>query len=113
MQCLEQNGSLSPFTRDTFGIAVKATYAEIGDKPYMIFKNPKTDTGNFKKSQRGLCRVFYNDSGEIIYEDGFDKNTLPYEKENLLECVFKDGKMIREFTLSEIRNRLHGENGGF
>ncbi len=113
MQCLEQNGSLSPFTRDTFGIAVKATYAEIGDKPYMIFKNPKTDTGNFKKSQRGLCRVFYNDDGEIIYEDGFDKNTFPYEKENLLECVFKDGKMIREFTLNEIRNRLHGENGGF
>ena len=54
MECLQKDGKFSPFTRDTFGIAVKATYGEMGDKPLMIFKNPKTDTGNFKKSQRGM-----------------------------------------------------------
>lgn len=113
MQCLEEGNKLNPFTRDTFGIAVKATYTEIGDKPYMIFKNPRTDTGNFKKSQIGLCRVFYNDNGEIIYEDGFNKDTFPYGKENLLECVYKDGKLVKEFRLAEIRDRLHKETGGF
>lgn len=113
MQCLEQDGALNPYTRDTFGIAVKATYAEIGDKTYMIFKNPKTDTGNFKKSQRGLCRVFHDENGDIIYEDGFDKDTFPYEKENLLESVFKNGQLLKEYSLAEIRNRLHAETGGF
>lgn len=113
MQCLEENDILNPFTRDTFGIAVKATYAEMGDKAFMIFKNPKTDTGNFKKSQRGLCRVFHDETGELTYEDGFDKYSFPYEKENLLECVFKDGKMIKDYHLAEIRNRLHAASGGF
>lgn len=108
MQCLEKDGLLKPFTRDTFGIAVKATYGEIGEKPFMIFKNPKTDTGNFKKSQRGLCLVYKNGAGEITYQDGYDKNTFPKEQENLLECIFKDGKMVKEYSLGEIRARLHG-----
>ncbi len=108
MQCLEEGTELKPYTRDTFGIAVKATYGEMGDKPLMIFKNPKTDSGNFKKSQRGMCRVFHGADGQITYEDGLDKNTFPQEKENLLQSVFKDGKMTKEFTLTEIRNTLHG-----
>lgn len=108
MQCLEQGEEQKPFTRDTFGIAVKATYAEMQDKPLMIFKNPKTDDGHFKKSQRGLCRVFKDAQGRITYEDGLDKYTFPQEKENLLQSVFKDGKMTKEFTLQEVRTILHG-----
>lgn len=108
MQCSEDNDGLNPYTRDTFGIAVKATYGEIGDRPLMIFKDPKTDTGNFKKSQRGLCRVFTNEENKFIYEDGFDKATFPHEKENLLKTVFVNGKMVKEYTLKEVRNNLHG-----
>ena len=111
MQCLEQGGELKPFTRDTFGIAVKATYGELGDRMLPIFKNPKTDTGNFKKSQRGLCRVYHDENGVIVYEDGFDGSNFPTEKENLLVEVFKNGKMTREYSLHEIRDRLH--NGNF
>ena len=111
MQCLEQDGWLNPYTRDTFGIAVKATYGEIDGEPLMIFKNPKTDTGHFKKSQRGICRVFKDNLGEITYEDGFDKNTFPADQQNLLEAVFRDGKMTKEYTLNDVRERLHG--GGF
>lgn len=107
MECLQKDGKFSPFTRDTFGIAVKATYGEMGDKPLMIFKNPKTDTGNFKKSQRGMCRVFHDENGVITYEDGLDKYTFDYNKENMLTTVFKDSNMIKEYTLSEIRERLH------
>ena len=107
MECLQKDGKFNPFTRDTFGIAVKATYGEMGDKPLMIFKNPKTDTGNFKKSQRGLCRVFHDKNNNITYEDGLDKNTFDENKENMLISVFKNGKMVKEYTLSEIRDRLH------
>lgn len=110
MQCLEEKQEFKPYTRDTFGIAVKATYGEIGKKPLLIFKNPKTDDAHFKKSQRGLCRVFYNEQGEITYQDGFDVHNFPTLEENLLQTVFKDGKLIKQFTLHEIRNTLHGGN---
>lgn len=108
MQCLEQDGWFNPFTRDTFGIAVKATYGEINGEPLMIYKNPKTDTDHFKKSQHGICRVFKKNFGEIAYEDGYDKNTFPDDQENILEVVFRDGKMVKEYSLRDIRNRLHG-----
>lgn len=107
MECLQKDGKFNPFTRDTFGIAVKATYGEMGDKPLMIFKNPKTDTGNFKKSQKGLCRVFHDKNNNITYEDGLDRNTFDENKENMLISVFKNGKMVKEYTLNEIRDRLH------
>ena len=101
-------GSLAPFTRDTYGIAVKATYAEDQDgKPIFIFKDPKTDTGCFKKSQKGCCSVVW-DGQNYSYTDGHtfsERNEDPY---NQLKPVFKDGVLLKDQTLSEIRNRLHG-----
>jgi len=109
MQCLEEEGKLNPYTRDTYGIAIKATYCEIDGKPVQIFKDPKTDTGNFKKSQRGMCVVYYNESGAIEFKDGYDTKTIKsFKGENLLRTVFSDGKIVREQSLQEIRDRLHG-----
>lgn len=106
---IERKTELLPFTRDTFGIAVKATYAEDKDSnPIMIFKNPKTDTGHFKKSQRGCCRVFKTDTG-YSYEDGF--NWAESQKDNELVTVFKDSEFVNRYALTEIRDTLH--NGSF
>ncbi|MDY2729090.1 MAG: nicotinate phosphoribosyltransferase, partial [Clostridium sp.] len=58
-------------------------------------------------SQRGMCRVFHDKNGVITYEDGLDRNTINYNKENMLITVFKDSSMVKEYTLSEIRERLH------
>lgn len=167
-QCAEDdNGRLLPFTRDTYGIAVKATWckgterepiysgrglmggalndrllgkrvlvydvdcniigrAVVEKDRYLVeefvkedeiktfeverqlFKNPKTDTGKFKKSQKGLIWVTEID-GEIVAYDGFTTETLP--DNNLLQPIFRDGKMLKETTLAEIRERLH--NGDF
>lgn len=95
----------APYTRDTFGIAVKATYAEDAEgNPIMIFKNPKTDSGRFKKSQRGCCRVFKTDSG-YGYEDGL--TWAESQANNELLPVFRDGKFVKEYTLEEVRHNLH------
>lgn len=119
MQCLEhweanpldnsglvQSVQYAPFTRDTFGIAVKATYAkDIDGKSIMIFKNPKTDSGHFKKSQRGCCRVS-KDGDEYTYEDGLTWEEA--QDNNELKTVFKNGKLLKVYTLDEVRQNLHG-----
>ena len=72
MQCIQEDGVLKPFTRDTFSSCIKATYCEIGNVPTPIFKNPKE--GGFKKSQKGCCIVTKDESGltsrEGIYAGG-------------------------------------------
>jgi nicotinamide phosphoribosyltransferase len=114
-QCIEEDGELKPFTRDTFSSCIKATYCEINDAPMPIFKNPKD--GGFKKSQRGCCVVFEHDSCEVLpgqysaelgYVDGYTWDEACVDPRNLLETVFKDGEIIKEYTLQDIRNRLHG-----
>ncbi len=103
-QCVEENGVLKPFTRDTFSSCIKATYCEIDGKPYPIYKAPKE--GGFKKSQKGCC-IVYEEDGELRYRDG-----LSWEEasagDSLLQTVFRDGVLTKEQSLREIRNRLHG-----
>ncbi|MBE6861659.1 MAG: nicotinate phosphoribosyltransferase [Ruminococcus sp.] len=106
MHCIEEDNMLKPFTRDTFSSCIKACYAEIDGKCYPIFKNPKD--GGFKKSQRGLCFVYRDEDGKLAYKDGYTSEDIP--QGNLLEPVFKDGKMLKEYTLSEIRSKLNGGN---
>lgn len=111
-QCIEEDGILKPFTRDTFSSCIKATYCEIDGKPYPIFKDPKD--GGFKKSQRGCCVVYHDDNGELAYEDGwnFDEAcAAEFSGDNLLESIFRNGNFIKEYTLNEVRQTLHG--GGF
>lgn len=103
MQCVEEDGILKPFTRDTFSSCIKATYCEVDKKPIPIFKNPKE--GGFKKSQKGLC-VVYEQDGKLNFQDGYTSETIPREK-NLLETVYENGKLIKEQSLAEIRKRLH------
>lgn len=107
-QCIEEDGFLKPFTRDTFSSCIKATYCEIDGKPFPIFKNPKD--GGFKKSQKGCCRVYIRCDGSIYYEDELTwEQATDYEKRgNMLIPVFKDGELLKEQSLKEIRDRLHG-----
>lgn len=109
-QCIEEDGILKPFTRDTFSSCIKATYCEIDDKPFSIFKNPKD--GGFKKSQKGCCVVVKGSNDKLIYVDGrtWEEAHVSGEdaKVNLLQPVFKDGQIIKEQSLAEIREILHG-----
>lgn len=106
MQCVEEDGELKPFTRDTFSSCIKATYCEVDGTPIPIFKNPKD--GGFKKSQKGLCYVYAEKDGTLTFRDGYTKENIPKEK-NLLETVFKNGKLIVEQSLEDIRNLLNNK----
>lgn len=105
-QCIEEDGILKPFTRDTFSSCIKATYCEIDDNPTPIFKDPKD--GGFKKSQKGCCVVARDSrNNKLFYVDGRTWKEAYDDTCNLLKPIFKDGKMIREQNLAEIRDVLH------
>jgi len=119
--------SMGYATRDNQGGAVKSTYVEVkvpynsdapwvGDKEYNIegreiFKDPITDDGT-KKSAKGLLCV-----KEIMTADGLgklhhssyqmiDQCTPEQEEEGALLTVFLDGKLVKEYTLEEVRENV-------
>lgn len=87
-------------TRDTFGFAMKATWAIVNGEPRDIYKDPVTDDG-LKKSAKGLLCVDQN----MNLLEGVDRHT---ERTGMLQTVFLDGKPQNETSLSEIRKRLYG-----
>jgi len=99
-----ENGELIVATRDTFGIAMKATYGVINGKKLMIYKDPKTDTSKLKKSHKGCCEVYTNENGELMCRD----ELLEMSNNTLLKTVFEDGKLVKEDTFLDIRERLYG-----
>jgi nicotinamide phosphoribosyltransferase len=88
-------------TRDTFGTAMKATYVVVDGEAREIFKNPITDDGT-KKSATGLLQVKKENNKYVLY----DKVTWEQEKDSELKTVFKDGIILKEFTLEEVRENL-------
>lgn len=109
-------------TRDTFGWAMKATYAEAIIKSHNwqgdhgngsmieneervgipIFKDPITDDGT-KKSLKGLICV---PEQEGIVEVVKDECTWEEENTGMMKETFRDGKLLIDQTLGEIRGRM-------
>jgi len=89
-------------TRDTYGMAMKATYVEIDGEGRNIFKQPKTDDG-MKNSAKGLLKVECDENFNISL-----KQEVTWEEENcgILEEVFRDGELLRDQSLAEIRQIL-------
>lgn len=88
-------------TRDTFGFAMKSTYGVINGNPCEIYKAPKTDSG-IKNSAKGLLRV----NPDMTLSECV---TSEQEAEGELKTVFKDGRLTKDFSLAEIRNRLKNQ----
>ena len=91
-------------TRDTWGWAVKATFGIVNGQERNIFKCPKTDDGG-KKSAKGLLRVQRED-GELKLIQGTSWDDFINDDLNLIQPVFVDGKLLKEYTLAEIREKL-------
>lgn len=121
-QALEnEDGTLSPFTRDTFSIACKTTHSKyikrqwydegyegdiwhcsVEEGERFVYKDPKNFSG--KKSQKGLCRIFFNEDGELTYEDELYEKDL-VGKNSALITYFKNGEEFKQ-NFEEIRNTV-------
>jgi len=91
-------------TRDTFGFAMKATYGEVDGEGRAIFKDPITDDGT-KKSAKGLMKIdlvdgVYHLTDNVSWEE---------EKQGELKEVFRDGKLLLDQSLSDVRARVKSD----
>ncbi|CAM0055610.1 nicotinamide phosphoribosyl transferase [Vibrio phage K460] len=87
-------------TRDTHGSAVKSTFAVRDGVAFDVCKDPVTDKK--KKSAKGLLRIELEDGKYVQY----DQQTREQEQKGELREVFRDGKLLIETTLEEIRENV-------
>ena len=86
-------------TRDTYGFAMKATWAKVNAVGWNLFKAPVTDSGE-KFSAKGRLAVAVGPDARL----GLINNASPEaERDSLLKCVWNDGEFVRQQTLDDIR----------
>ena len=88
-------------TRDTWGMAMKATHGVFGGENVPIFKDPKTDNG-LKKSQKGCCAIIKGENG-FVCTDNYD--SWVENKYTYLRPVFNNGKIFATDFMT-VRNTL-------
>ena len=93
-------GLLQKMNRDTLKCAFKCSCVTINGKEVDVFKDPIDDPG--KKSKKGRMTVNRVD-GRIVTLCGDDK----VEESDLLEIVFINGDLIKQYSFDEIRDRAN------
>ena len=100
-------GAITPnaiVTRDTYGFAMKATYAEINRRSKPLFKDPKTDDG-LKKSAVGLVAVNKISNEYKLIENASWEQALRSD----LKSTFCNSQLMVDQSFEEIRERLRSE----
>lgn len=90
-------------SRDSLGFAMKATWCQVNGEGREIFKDPRTDSGT-KKSLKGLICVRIDENGRYY---AMDQVTAEQEATGELMTVFEDGKLVKDWTLAEIRSNVN------
>lgn len=90
--------SFAHLSRDTLGMAIKATSAIVNEQPVAIYKDPKTDSG--KKSAKGFLVVEKNSKGKLVLKDNCE---FYQENTGLLRTVFINGQAPYLQTFDEIK----------
>ena len=90
----------------SFYVAMKATAVRVNGELRPIFKQPKTDDGT-KNSLKGLIRVEENRVIGGPRYVAYDMQSEEEEKQGCLETVFKDGELLKDYSLAEIRERVN------
>lgn len=95
-------------TRDTFGFALKTTYGVVNGKELLLYKDPITDDGT-KKSARGMVAVVDKDGELELIDNLYKKDKESAYASDLLQPVFENGKLLKDYTLEEIRETLRSQ----
>ena len=100
---------LQKVDRDTQKFALKCSYAEINGVPTDVKKNPVELNGrgeieaSFKTSKAGRLKLVQtNGVFETVREDA-----APLV-EDILQTVFENGELVKEFGFEEVQARLKG-----
>lgn len=93
-------GLLQKLNRDTQKFAFKCSSITVGDTERDVFKQPITDTG--KKSKAGRFKLVRDNS-----DHGPVWKTVSADdpRDNRLQTVFRNGELLIDQTLTEIRQR--------
>lgn len=89
-------------TRDTFGSAMKATWAKVNGEGVNLFKDPITDDGT-KKSATGRLAVL-GGGGEEFYL--IEKADAATEAQSVLRPTFIDGRFVQYQSFADVREVL-------
>jgi nicotinamide phosphoribosyltransferase len=95
-------GLLQKCNRDTLRFAMKCSAVEIDGEWRDVWKRPATDLS--KSSKAGRLSLTRGDHGEFqtVRTDQLDG------RRDELECVFRNGEIVRTQSFSEIRARVRG-----
>ena len=121
-QALEnEDGTLSPFTRDTFSVCVKCSHSKfiaeswfdagyegdiwhesVREEERFVYKDPRGWSA--KKSTRGLCQIYFDENGELTYKDEMYEKDL-VGKNSALITYFKNGQEYKQ-NFEEVRRTI-------
>lgn len=90
---------LQRVNRDTCKFAMKASAAQVNGEWRDVFKDPATDHG--KRSKKGRLAVVRDRQGQLTTINEADLQ----EHENCLKTVFRDGQLLVDWSLDEVRQR--------
>jgi len=94
-------GLLQQLDRDSLRFAMKCSAIKVNGEYRDVYKNPVTDTG--KASKKGILALVYNkEQGKV---ETIRKIDVGKEENNLLRTVYKNGKILVDEDLEEIRQR--------
>jgi nicotinamide phosphoribosyltransferase len=93
-------GLLQKLNRDTQRFAFKCSSILVGDEERDVFKQPVTDFGKVsKKGRLKLVRATGDPASHCVTVSQSDP------RPDLLEPVFRNGELLRDVTLDEVRAR--------
>lgn len=94
-------------TRDTFKMAMKATWVQINGQGRDIQKDPVTDDGTKKSATGRLAVRRMMDSRPYLIEHANPEQ----EATQALQPVYEDGKLLRQSSFADVRDELGYETG--
>jgi len=97
-------------TRDTLGIAMKTTWAQVWGEGHNLSKDPVTDRDkdgvSIKKSATGRLAVARNEGGELTL---IEEATPEQEAASLLRPIFRDGRFLATQSFGDVRALLEAQ----